>query len=56
MKKLQITESQKKTLETEAAATVIAALLALVSVGVVQLAKVVTEVKVDLTDIIPTPD
>ncbi len=56
MKKLQITETQKEVLEAQAANALVGFILAGIAIGAIQLANIVTEVKVELADIIPTPD
>ena len=55
-KKLQITQTQKEALDTQVATSIIGFILAGVAVGVLQLGKAITEVEVDVADLIPTPD
>jgi hypothetical protein len=56
MKTLQITETQKEAVEMQAATAVIAFILAGLGVGATQIMKVLTEVEVDISNVIPTPE
>lgn len=56
MKTLQITETQKEVVQTQAATAVIGFILAGIAVGATQIMNALTEVEVDLSDVIPTPD
>jgi hypothetical protein len=56
MNKIQLTEAQKEALDVQIATSVIGFILAGIAVGALQLSKAITEVTVDLVDIIPTPD
>jgi len=55
-KKLQITQTQKEALDTQVATSIIGFILAGLAVGALQLGKAITEVEVDLAELIPTPD
>jgi hypothetical protein len=56
MKTLQITETQKEAVETQAATAIIGFIIAGLAVGATQIMSALTEVEVDLSDVIPTPE